>query len=46
MRPRGHDAREHTACGPPSAAQPLPLGVRARVGHRVRRGPTARAMGL
>ena len=26
MRPRGHDAREHTACGPPSATRPPPAG--------------------
>ena len=30
MRPRGHDAREHTACGPPSATRPPPAARRAR----------------
>ena len=26
MRPRGHDAPDHTACGPPSATRPPPAG--------------------
>ena len=30
MRPRGHDAREHTACGPPSATRPPPATRWAR----------------
>ena len=41
MRPRGLDAREHMVRGPSATRPPG-----ARVGHWVRRGPTARAMGL
>ena len=40
MRPRGLEAREHTACGLPSATPP-PAGETERA--RVGRGPTARA---
>ena len=32
MRPRGLDAREHTPCGPPSAARPPPAGREGQAG--------------
>ena len=41
MRPRGLEAREHTACGLRPSATPPPAGETERA--RVGRGPTARA---